>query len=106
VFSYLFVFVFMFFVAVIYLVQEVAGSLDSRLTALEQQMNGQVNKKMMNIENALDRKMSNLEQKAEEFSKEGATSWRLPFLILLVLMIAAAVGLYLFYERLRKMHLL
>jgi len=33
-------------------------------------------------------------------------SWLIPFLILLVLMIGAGVGLYLFYEKMRKMHLL
>lgn len=86
--------------------QEVAGSLDSRLTALELQMKGTVEKKMLNIESSLDRKMSRLQSQADEFGKESATSWRIPFLILLVLMIAAAVGLYFFYEKMRKMHLL
>jgi len=86
--------------------KEVAGSLDSRLTALEMQMKGSVEKKMMNIETSLDRKMTRLQSQADEFGKENAGSWKLPFLILVVLLVAAAVGLYFFYEKMRKMHLL
>jgi hypothetical protein len=86
--------------------QEVAGSLDARLTALEQQMKGNVEKKMLNIESSLDRKMNRLQNQAAELGKEQAGSWKIPFLILVVLMIAAAIGLYFFYERMRKMHLL
>ncbi len=83
-----------------------AGSLDSRLTALELQMKGAVEKKMLNIETSLDRKMSRLQSQAEDLGKESAGSWKLPFLILVVLMLGAAVGLYFFYEKMRKMHLL
>ena len=83
-----------------------AGSLDSRLTALELQMKGTVEKKMLNIETSLDRKMSRLQSQAEDLGKESAGSWKLPFLILVVLMLGAAVGLYFFYEKMRKMHLL
>jgi hypothetical protein len=89
-----------------FLPQEVAGSLDARLTALEQQMKGNVEKKMLNIESSLDRKMNRLQNQAAELGKEQAGSWKIPFLILVVLMIAAAIGLYFFYERMRKMHLL
>lgn len=83
-----------------------AGSLDARLTALELQMKGSVERKMLNIESSLDRKMTRLQSQAEELGKESAHSWKIPFLIIVVLMIGAAVGLYLFYERMRKMHLL
>ena len=83
-----------------------AGSLDSRLTALELQTKGAVEKKMLNIETSLDRKMSRLQSQAEDLGKESAGSWKLPFLILVVLMLGAAVGLYFFYEKMRKMHLL
>jgi hypothetical protein len=84
----------------------VAGSLDSRLTALELQMKGTVEKKMLNIETSLDRKMSRLQTQADEYGKENAGSWKIPFIILVVLMVAAAIGLYFFYEKMRKMHLL
>lgn len=69
-------------------------------------MKGTVEKKMLNIETSLDRKMSRLQSQAEDLGKESAGSWKLPFLILVVLMLGAAVGLYFFYEKMRKMHLL
>lgn len=69
-------------------------------------MKGAVEKKMLNIETSLDRKMSRLQSQAEDLGKESAGSWKLPFLILVVLMLGAAVGLYFFYEKMRKMHLL
>ena len=86
--------------------QQVSESLDSRLTALELQMKGTVEKKMMNIETSLDRKMDRLQTQANELGKESAGSWKIPFMILVVLMIAAAVGLYFFYENMKKRHLL
>ena len=86
--------------------QEVEGSLEKRLSALELQMKGNVERKMSNIESALDRKMNNLESKATELTKVDAGSWRLPFLILVLVMVAAAIGLYLFYLKMKKMHIL
>lgn len=83
-----------------------AGSLDARLTALELQMKGTVEKKMLNIETSLDRKMSRLQTQADDYGRENAGSWKIPFFILVAVMIAAGVGLYFFYERMRKMHLL
>lgn len=69
-------------------------------------MKGSVEKKMLNIESSLDRKMNRLQSQADEFGKENAGAWKIPFMILVVLMIAAAIGLYFFYEKMRKMHLL
>lgn len=83
-----------------------AGSLESRLSALELQMKGTVEKKMLNIETSLDRKMSRLQTQADEYGKENAGSWKIPFFILVFVVIAAGVALYMFYERMRKMHLL
>lgn len=87
--------------------QEVEGSLEKRLSALEMQMKGSVERKMTNIESALDRKMTNLESKASEIAQTSvASSWKLPFFILVVVLGAVGVGLYLFYLKMRKMHIL
>lgn len=86
-----------------------SGSLDSRLTALELQMKGTVDRKMSNIESSLDRKMSQLENKASDLGRDSvaaAASWRWPFIILVTIMIAGAIGLYMFYLKMKKMHLL
>lgn len=69
-------------------------------------MKGSVERKMTNIESALDRKMARIETKTTELAQYNAGGWKLPFLILLVIMAAAAGGLYYFYRRLLKMHIL
>lgn len=86
--------------------KEVEGSLETRLSALEMQMKGSVERKMSNIESALDRKMTRIESKASEIVQTGSAAWRLPFFILLVVFLASAGGIYYFYRRLQKMHLL
>ncbi len=82
------------------------GSLESRLSALELQMKGSVERKMTNIESALDRKMNRIESKTTELTKNNGGSWKWPFIILVIIFIAAAGGLYYFYLRLQKMHIL
>ncbi len=82
------------------------GTLDKRLSVLELQMKGSVERKMNNIESSLDRKMSSMENKASSIVNSNAGSWKLPFLFLLVVMIAAGVGLFFFYRNLLKRHLL
>lgn len=87
----------------------VEGSLETRLSALELQMKGQVDRKMINIESALDRKMDKFESKASELAKAGGggeSGWKVPFFILVAVLVAVGVGLYMFYQKLRKMHLL
>lgn len=86
--------------------KEVEGSLETRLGALEMQMKGSVERKMTNIESALDRKMNRIETKTTELAQNNATGWKLPFLILVVIIVAAAAGLYYMYLRLQKMHIL
>jgi hypothetical protein len=86
--------------------QEVEGSLEKRLSALELQMKGNVERKMFNIETALDRKMNTLEVKTAELTKTDAGGWQLPFFILTMVVVAAAIGLYLFYLKMKKMHIL
>ena len=60
------------------------------------------------ISKLADNLHKNLNFKEEEEEKKlgGGPAWMIPFLILVVLMIGGAIGLYLFYEKMRKMHLL
>ena len=50
------------------------------------QMKGSVELKMTNIESALDRKMARIETKTTELAQNNSGSWKLPFLILVVVM--------------------
>ena len=101
--------------------QEVQGTLDDRIDVLEDFFDNQLSRKIDNIEYALERSVTNRfhdvegtymsraqsiheELKIEE--KKGRPAWMIPFMILVVLMIGGAIGLYLFYEKMRKMHLL
>lgn len=69
-------------------------------------MKGSVERKMTNIESALDRKMARIETKTTELAQNNAGGWKLPFMILVVIIATAAGGLYYFYRRLLKMHIL
>jgi hypothetical protein len=70
-------------------------------------MKGTVERKMTNIESALDRKINSFETKASEIAQTTvSSSWKLPFFILTVVLVAVGVGLYMFYLKMRKMHLL
>lgn len=73
-------------------------------------MHGVVDRKFSNMEMALDRKLENVvEEKTNEIKKTASISsstWQLPFLFLLVLIIAASVAMWMFYQKIRKMHLL
>jgi len=97
--------------------KEVEGSLDHRISALEAKFNTYVSKHMSDMELSLDQSVkhkirgiedvyvSKAQQLHEELKVEKG-AWMIPFLILVVLMIGGAVGVYLFYEKMRKMHLL
>jgi len=95
----------------------VQGTLDDRIDLLEDFFDNQLSHKMSNIEYALERSVTSKLNVAEgtyiskahsmhEDLKIDKGAWMIPFLILLVLMIGAGVGLYLFYARMRKIHLL
>jgi hypothetical protein len=73
-----------------------------RLNRLENQLNGNVNRKVKGMETDLNQRLS----ATLEASKSSAGSWKIPFLIIVVLLAAAAVGLYFFYKNLLKKHLL
>lgn len=53
----------------------------------------------------LETKMEDLVKAARKSSKAMDT-WMVPFAILLVILVGAAIGLYLFYKRLQKIHIL
>ena len=61
---------------------------------------------MTYIEKSLNSKMEDLELKALEASKVGDGAWKMPFVIVVVIVLGGAVGLWMFYEKMRKMHLL
>ena len=103
----------------IYLSQEVEGTLDHRIEVLEDFFDNHLTRKIDNIAYALERSVTNKLQEVEgtyvskahtlhedlKVGKKGQ-AWMIPFLILVVIMIGGAVGLYLFYEKMKKMHLL
>lgn len=86
--------------------KQVASSLDGRLASLEGSMKGGIEKKMSNIESALDRKMTRIESQASEITTNSGDNWKLPFFMLSLVIVAAAVGLYMFYLKMKKMHIL
>jgi hypothetical protein len=73
-------------------------------------MKGSVERKMTNIESALDRKMVNLESKTTELAKTTAdrsgSTWFWPFVVLVIVLAGVGAGLYAFYLKMRKMHIL
>jgi mannose-binding lectin 2 len=48
-------------------------------------------------------KLADIDSKA---SKSTPDTWKLPFFILLIILIGGAIGMYMFYNRLRKIHIL
>ena len=81
-----------------------------RLSSIESQMHGVVDRKFLNMEEALDRKLLNaVEEKATEIKSsapKGGITWHWPFAFLLLLVIGAGIAMWLFYQKIRKMHLL
>ena len=86
---------------------------------LEDFFDNHLTRKIDNIAYALERSVTNKLHEVEgtyvskahtlhedlKVGKKGH-AWMIPFLILVVIMIGGAVGLYLFYQKMRKMHLL
>lgn len=73
-----------------------------RLNRLENQINGNMNRKVKGMESDLNQRLT----ATLEATKSTASSWRIPFLIIVVLLVGAAIGLYFFYKSLLKKHLL
>ncbi len=75
-------------------------STSSRLTQLEEQLRNnilQLKNKATDIEKDVEKKLSTISNNS---------GWKLPFLLILLILGGAAVGLYIFYQRLKKMHML
>merc|ERR1712000_36178 len=82
--------------------KEVDGTLESRLNRLELQLNGNMNRKAKGMESQLNKQL----ESSLESSMTSAGSWKLPFLIIVVLLLASAIGLFIFYKKLIKRHIL
>ena len=82
--------------------KHVDGSLQERLNRLELQLNGNMNRKVKGMENQLNSKITSLESTAGK----DTGSWKVPFLIIVILLIGAAIGMFVFYKQLLKKHIL
>jgi hypothetical protein len=98
----------------------VTAALDERVNTLDGRMSYHLTEHIDTLYASLNRSMASMLQYKEDTSimskaqqlyedlkvEKKGQAWMIPFLILVVLMIGGAVGLYLFYEKMRKMHLL
>ena len=82
--------------------KHVDGSLQGRLDRLELQLNGNMNRKVKGMEKQLNSKITSLESVAGK----DTGGWKLPFLIIVILLIGAAIGMFVFYRQLLKKHIL
>lgn len=80
----------------------VAGTLDTRVSRLEYQLQGKVQKTVEGFEEDLVKQM---ESKFQQ-TKGTHDSWKTPFMILIGLLLLGAVGLVFFYRKLVSHHLL
>jgi len=83
-------------------VDNVRGDLNQRIGQLESSIDESIGHRINSVENVLNTRIS--ETVAD--SAQGDGGWKLPFLFLFCCMIAAAVGLYLWYKQLKKTHML
>lgn len=86
--------------------QAVAGKLDSTVTEVFSHMKQSVDRRMGAVETAMDGKMTRLAEQAKKINMNQAGSWKIPFFIITLVIIAGAIGMYIFYQKIRKMHLL
>lgn len=61
-----------------------------------------MNRKVKGMENDLTNKI----EATLEITKSTAGSWKIPFLIIVVLLALGSIGLYVFYKNLLKKHIL
>ena len=80
----------------------IEGALKTRITAVENQIKASVDNKVRTLTKELHDNMANTRKDAEQ----SAGGWKLPFLIMIVIVIGAGIGLYLFYQNLKKTHML
>jgi hypothetical protein len=79
-------------------------NLENRLNRLELQMNGNLNRKVRGLESNLNKQFE--ESMANTLTDAGAGGWKLPFLAVIVILVAAGIGLVVFYQKLKKRHIL
>jgi lectin, mannose-binding 2 len=79
-------------------------NLENRLNRLELQMNGNLNRKVRGLESNLNKQFE--ESVANTLADSGAGGWKMPFLAVVVVLLAAAIGLFIFYQKLKKRHIL
>jgi hypothetical protein len=82
--------------------KEVDGTLQERLNRLELQLNGNMNRKVKGMETQVKKQIETLESSAGKDSG----SWKVPFMIIVMLIIAACIGMFFFYKQLLKKHIL
>lgn len=80
-------------------------TLGHRINSLESSLKAKMDHKIIQFEDTVGTMMSRPEWKGKKLSSSGE-SWKLPFLLLLVLLVGGCGGVYYFYQKLlRKMHL-
>ena len=82
--------------------KEMEGTIQARLQSLENQMTGNMNQRVRGLENKMGKQI----ESSLESSRSSAAGWKLPFLIVVLVLIVAAIGLYMFYMKLKKIHML
>lgn len=82
--------------------EKVEGAMEQRLSKVEEMMKRTVDSKLGTLTKTIGRTM---DQRLEAASGD-SQGWKLPFIILIVLLFAGCIGLYLFYLNLKKTHLL
>jgi hypothetical protein len=80
----------------------VQGELEQRLQAMENKLNTNMNRKFRGVESEITK---NIEGTIDA-TLSNTSGWKVPFALLVVLVLAAALGLYRFYIQLKKIHML
>jgi F0F1-type ATP synthase assembly protein I len=74
-------------------------SISFRLSQLEEQLRDNV----LQLKNTATAIEKDFDKRISSISING---WRLPFLFILLILVGATIGIYLFYQKLKKMHML
>lgn len=83
--------------------EQVNGNIEKRLIALENILKGDMNKRIHHLQKSFDTKLSS----SIEDSMQGiGGDWKIPFLILVLVVIGFMGGLYMWYQQMRKKHIL
>ena len=84
------------------------STIQDRVVTLENAVNNRVNRRVTNqlttLERGVNRKVAEIFE--EEVVRSGGLSWKAPFMVLVVIVASIGIGLYSWYQRLRKTHLL